>query len=150
MYGLADGNSAPSCLAYAGGAGAGTCDAGGSCVLTAGSCTAPGAEIVGCDLACRRVDHNCDPDAPAAGVTAATLCVTGMETAECASACEDAKGKPSTLLPQTCDASGRCVAGAMTDCGLYVCAGSTACATSCMHNSDCRMSMCNSMTGVCE
>lgn len=150
VYGLADGNSPPSCLAYASGAGAGTCDAGGACVPAGGSCTNPGAEIVGCDLACGRMDHNCDPNTPAAAVTAATLCATGVETAACASVCADVNGKPSTLLPQMCDASGRCVADAMTDCGLYVCAGPNACATTCAKQADCTsMSMCDMMTGTC-
>lgn len=149
VYGLADGNSPPSCLAYASGAGAGTCDGAGACVLATGGCTNPGAEIVGCDLACRRMDHNCEPDTPAAGVTAATMCVTGVETAECASACMDVKNMPSTLLPRQCDADGRCVAEMMTDCGSYRCAGPDACATSCMKSPECVAgAMC--MAGMCN
>lgn len=150
VYGLADGNSPPSCLAYASGTGTGTCDGGGTCVPAEGGCTDPGAEIVGCDLACRRDDHNCDPNTPAAAVTAATLCTTGAETAECASVCTDAMGKASTLLPQKCDASGRCTAEMMTDCGLYACAGPSACATMCAKSTDCApMAMCDMMTSTC-
>lgn len=150
VYGPADANNPSSCLAYASGKGAGMCTPAGECVWAEGTCQGPGAEIVGCDAQCTRPDHNCAPGTPASEVTAATMCATNVETATCASVCTDNPGKLSTLLPQKCDASGRCVAEAETECGLYACAGPSACLMSCMNMGDCAKGNCNMMTGLCE
>lgn len=149
VYGVVDGNSPTSCLAYASGVGVGVCDGAGACAWTASSCLDPGPELVGCDLECARADHNCTPGAPAATVTAATMCATGIETAACASVCSDNPGKLSTIVPRACDAGGRCVAEAEAECGLYACAGPNACLTSCSKMTDCSKGNCDMMTGMC-
>lgn len=151
VFGLAADAPAPSCLAYASGPGAGACDAAGACVLAEGSCQAPGAEIVGCDAACGRDDHNCTPGAAATSVTAATLCATGVETAGCMSSCVAGMGNdPPAFTPQQCDADGRCTAGTPTDCGLYVCADASTCATTCAKPGDCAPgASCDMTTSMC-
>lgn len=149
VFGLEVDAEAQRCLAAAGEA-AGSCDAAGVCTAAVDACSSPGAVIAECDVVCALQEPSCEPGAPVEDVSPASLCETMKATELCGSSCMDVASMPSLFTPQQCDGDGRCVAGAVSDCGNYTCAGKE-CRTLCLKQSECTgLAMCDMKTQKCE
>lgn len=137
------------CVAFAAGAGTGSCNEGGQCVPTEEVCSGAGAVLAECAEACAVEEHGCVAWEKAETITLAALCVTLAETPGCGSACVDGGGQNASMFTiRSCDATGMCAAEEPMSCGAYKCDGE-ACATSCTKNNECA-GMASCAMGMCE